>query len=89
MKKSLMILATVTILSVAFSSCSILTKSKISPAGFIQTNEVGWSTIQLREGLNFDKAFDEVLDVVAKRFEWTLFPKRVLMQELNGVTDGE
>ena len=76
MKKSFMILAAVTIFSVVFSSCSILGGlGKKSPTGFIQTNEVGWSSIQLRDGLKFDKAFDDVLDVVAKRFEMDIISK--------------
>ena len=75
MKKYFYILAIIATFSIVFSSCSIFTKSKKSPVGFIQTNEVGWSTIQIRQGLNFDKAFDEVLDVVAKRFEMDVISK--------------
>ena len=76
MKKSLFILTTMTIFSVVFCSCSILNKvTKKAPAGFIQTNEVGWSSIQIREELKFDKAFDEALDVVAKRFEMDVISK--------------
>ena len=78
MKKIVIILATMTMFSVVFSSCSISSltkKNKQTPIGFIQTNEVGWSTIQLREELKFDKAFDEILDVVAKRFEMDVISK--------------
>ena len=75
MKKLVVILATTIIFSVAFSSCSMFSKSKQTPIGFIQTNEVGWSTIQLREDLKFDKAFDEILDVIAKRFEMDVISK--------------
>ena len=60
--------------SVVFTSCGMVKGAK-SPAGFVKTNEVGWSTIQLREGLDFDKAFDEVLDVIAKRFEMDIISK--------------
>ena len=56
-------------------SCALFGSLKKAPTGFVKTNEVGWSTIQLRDGLKFDKAFDAVLDVVAKRFEMEVISK--------------
>jgi hypothetical protein len=53
-------------------SCSLLKKA---PTTFIKTNEPGWSSIQIREGLKYEAAFQEVLDVVAKRFEMDMIAK--------------
>jgi hypothetical protein len=66
MKKSLMILATIVTVSITlFSSCG-----SIKPSSFVQATDGGtWSSIFIREDLTYDKAFNEVLDVCAKRFE--------------------
>ena len=67
-------LVAITMLSVTISSCGAVYGIK-KPIGFIKTNEVGWSSIQLREGLKYDKAFDDILDVIAKRFEMDIISK--------------
>ena len=72
MKKTLFILVILAIISLTFSSCFIF---KRAPTGFIKTNDPGWSSIVIRDGLKFDKAFDAVLDVVAKRFEMDVISK--------------
>jgi len=53
-------------------SCALFRKA---PNSFIRTNDPGWSTIVLRDELKFDKAFNDVLDVVAKRFEMDVISK--------------
>jgi len=46
------------------------------PSSFIQATDGGtWTSILIREDLNYDKAFDEVLDICAKRFEMDLISK--------------
>jgi hypothetical protein len=75
MKKTSMIFFTISFFLFAFLSCSIFHKTPSTPTGFIRTNDVGWSTIQLRDGLKFEKAFDDVLDVISKRFEMDMISK--------------
>ena len=46
------------------------------PKSFVKHTDGGeWSAIQIREDLSFDKAFNEILDVVAKRFEMDMISK--------------
>jgi hypothetical protein len=65
MKKILVIL----LLNLVFISCA----TKIST--FVQTSNVEWSTIQLRDGLSYESGWGEVLDIIAKRFEMELISK--------------
>lgn len=46
-----------------------------SPKTFVKTNSVNWSTIEIREGLTYEKAFSEVVDIVAKDFEMEMISK--------------
>ena len=44
--------------------------------GFVKATDGGeWSSILIREDLTFDKAFNEVLDICAKRFEMDMISK--------------
>ena len=45
------------------------------PTNFVKTSDVSWSTIPLRDDLDFEKAWDLVIDVVAKEFEMELISK--------------
>jgi len=55
---------------VLFQSCASM------PRTFIRATDGGtWSSIFIREDLTFDKAFNEVLDVCAKRFEMDMISK--------------
>ncbi len=47
----------------------------MSVPSFVRTTNVEWSSIQLRDGIDYDRAFNEVLDVVAKRFEMEMISK--------------
>jgi len=62
MKNSILIL-----LFIAFNSCSTST--------FVKTSSVEWASIQIRDGLDYDRAWGEVLDVIAKRFEMEMISK--------------
>ena len=46
-----------------------------SPATFVKATNVVWSSIQIRDNLDYDMAFGEVLDVVAKKFEMEMISK--------------
>ena len=46
------------------------------PRSFVKATDGGtWSSIFIREDLTYDKAFNEVLDVCAKRFEMDMISK--------------
>lgn len=48
----------------------------LKPSSFVQATDGGtWSSIFIREDLTYDKAFNEVLDVCAKRFEMDMISK--------------
>ena len=50
--------------------------SRSKQSDFVQATDGGaWSSIAIREDLTFDKAFNEVLDVCAKRFEMDIISK--------------
>jgi hypothetical protein len=56
---------------VLFQSCGVT-----APRSFVKAVDGGtWSSIFIREDLTFDKAFNEVLDVCAKRFEMDMISK--------------
>ena len=39
------------------------------PSTFVVTYEPGWAAIAIKEGMKFENAWQEVLDVLAKKFE--------------------
>lgn len=54
-----------------FPSCGTL-----KPSSFVMATDGGtWNSIFIREDLTYDKAFNEVLDVCAKRFEMDMISK--------------
>lgn len=58
-------------ISLFLTSCG-----SIKPSSFVKATDGGtWSSILIREDLEYDKAFNEVLDVVAKRFEMDMISK--------------
>ncbi len=65
-----LVLAFVTI-STLLTSCGA-----IKPSSFVRATDGGsWSSIMIREDMSYDQAFNEVLDVVAKRFEMDMISK--------------
>jgi hypothetical protein len=64
MKKIILILITI----VGLSSCG-------SIGDFVKTSDVPWSTIELRDNLSYDKAWNEAIDVIAARFEMDMISK--------------
>jgi len=40
-----------------------------APKTFVQTMEPGWSTIELRDGLEFDDAWKQTVDLLAEKFD--------------------
>lgn len=46
-----------------------------STTDFVQTSVVSWSSIPLRDNISVDEAWDEVIDVIAKKFEMELISK--------------
>ena len=60
-----------------FVAITLLQSCGVSrPSTFIRATDGGtWSSIFIREELTYDKAFNEVLDVCAKRFEMDMISK--------------
>lgn len=58
---------------VALASCG--SSARLGKPKSFQQTPAGWSTILLRDGLTYDQAFGEVLDVCAKRFELDMISK--------------
>lgn len=47
-----------------------------APSSFVRAVDGGtWSSIMIREDVTYDQAFNEVMDVVAKRFEMDMISK--------------
>jgi hypothetical protein len=62
-------------------SILILTFALIAVTGFpqkgtfVKASQAEWSTVQLRDDITFEKAWGEVLDILAKRFEMEMISK--------------
>lgn len=68
MRKKLIILLFCPISCFLFIGCA--------PTGFVKAVDGGtWSSIMIREDLTYDQAFNEVIDVVARRFEMDMISK--------------
>jgi hypothetical protein len=65
MKKLIILFA---ILSISLSSCN-------SYKSFVKTFNIDWTSIQLRENMNFENAWGQVLDIVATKFEMEMISK--------------
>lgn len=69
--KKIIFLLSVGVLFMFFQSCWTM-----KPSSFVQATDGGtWSSVLVRENLSYDKAFNEVLDVIAKRFEMDIISK--------------
>lgn len=55
------------IMAIVLTSCT--------PTNFIRTSDASWSTVQLRENIEFDEAWNQVIDVLAKKFEMEMISK--------------
>ena len=54
---------------------SLLTGCAIMPKTFIKAIEPGWNSVELREGLTYEEAWQSVVDVLAKKFEIAIMSK--------------
>ena len=63
-------------LSLLLAMTVLTSCGSVAPKSFVRATDGGtWSSILIRENLSYDKAFNEVLDVCAKRFEMDLISK--------------
>ncbi len=46
-----------------------------APGSFIQSYEPGWTSIEIRENLDAESAWSQVVDVLAKKFELEMISK--------------
>ena len=45
------------------------TLSSCAPRTFVKTMSPGWNTVEIREGLSYDDAWNAVVDLIAKEFD--------------------
>jgi hypothetical protein len=45
------------------------------PPSFTRTNEAGWAAIELRDGVDFDRAWDTLFRVLAREFDFAVIEK--------------
>lgn len=70
MKKIFTVLS-IAIIAVLVNSCGVS-----APRSFQKAVDGGtWSSVMIRDGLSYDKAFGEVMDVIGKRFELDMISK--------------
>ena len=85
MKKGVVFILAV-LFAALFASCSLLRlvipkeasseTTPSTPTSFIESSTGGdWASIVLRDGLDYEKAFGEVLDICARRFEMDMISK--------------
>ena len=75
-KKSIGIILQMSLMAVFVIVALASATTKSMPSSFVKATDGGtWSSIFIREDLTYDKAFNEVLDVCAKRFEMDMISK--------------
>ncbi|MCB5259162.1 MAG: hypothetical protein LHW48_01615 [Candidatus Cloacimonetes bacterium] len=63
-------------LSAIFAAlCAVSFAAAKKPVTFIETNEPGWSSIEIREGLSEDEVWNTIVDIIAKSFQIQLLSK--------------
>lgn len=71
MKKASVVLVAILAFGGLLSSCG-----SMKPSSFVKATDGGsWSSILIREDMSYDQAFNEVIDVVARRFEMDMISK--------------
>lgn len=60
---------------VLFFFFSLLLSSCGAPGTFIQTNEPGWNTIELRDDVSYDQAWNSIVDLLSRRFDIEVISK--------------
>jgi hypothetical protein len=68
MKKRVILFFLIVLISV---ECYGLKKPNI----FFESSEPGWATIELRENLSYEKAWQNVVDILARKFEIAVMSK--------------
>lgn len=66
------ILLTAVSLIILLSSCAFVS---VAPPTFIRTSDPGWTSMQFRDGITDDAAWQGVMDVIARRFEIEVLSK--------------
>ena len=69
MYKNLLIVIVAVLFSLIFTRCSS------SPESFIKAYEPSWTSIEIRDNLNLELAWQQVVDVLAKKFELEMISK--------------
>lgn len=69
--KSVILSASTLLLILLLSSCVM----NIAPGSFVRTSEPGWTSMEFRDGISDDAAWQGVMDVIARRFEIEVLSK--------------
>jgi hypothetical protein len=73
--RKFIILAAVGIIGFLTHAACIPPGGALTPSSFVQVIEPTWSTIEIKADMTYDRAWQEVVDVVAKRFEMEMISK--------------
>lgn len=61
----------IVVIALCLQSCFSL-----KPSTFVQATDGGtWTSINIRDGLPYDKSFNEVMDIIAQKFEMEMISK--------------
>lgn len=64
------------IVSAVMLSVSVVSCFSSKPSSFVKATDGGtWTSIYIRDGLTYDKSFNEVMDIVSSRFEMDMISK--------------
>lgn len=55
--------------------CLCLTAISCAPTTFVQTMSPSWNTVEVREGLAYDDAWNSVVDLISKEFDIEIISK--------------
>lgn len=64
------------VVSAVMLSVSVVSCFSSKPSSFVKATDGGtWTSIYIRDGLTYDKSFNEVMDIVSSRFEMDMISK--------------
>ncbi len=71
MRRSIFVLSAMLLLS----SCALNVVQQPVPVSFVRASEPGWTSLQFRDGISDDAAWQGVMDVLARSFEIEVLSK--------------
>lgn len=62
-------------LLIVLASAAVGIAARCAPANFVRTHEPSWASIEIREDLDFEQAWNYVIDVLARKFDLEVISK--------------